>query len=55
MNLYHPECEVGVAYDDPEIGIRWPTAAPLVGAKDPRNLPVAKIDPSHLPRYESNR
>lgn len=55
MNLYHPECEVGVAYDDPEIGIRWPTAAPLVGAKDPENLPVAKIDPSRLPRYESNR
>ena len=24
-------------------------------AKDPENLPVAKIDPSHLPRYESNR
>ena len=54
-DLYHPECEVGVAYDDPEIGIRWPIAAPLVGANDRENLPLAKIDPSHLPRYESNR
>jgi dTDP-4-dehydrorhamnose 3,5-epimerase len=54
-DLYHPECEVGVAYDDPEIGIRWPIAAPLVAAKDRENLPLAKIDPSRLPRYESNR
>jgi dTDP-4-dehydrorhamnose 3,5-epimerase len=54
-DLYYPECEVGVAYDDPEIGIRWPIAAPLVGAKDRENLPLAKIDPSRLPRYESNR
>jgi dTDP-4-dehydrorhamnose 3,5-epimerase len=50
-DLYHPECEVGVTYDDPEIGIRWPIAA----TKDRENVPLAKIDPSRLPRYESNR
>src|SRR5689334_19394790 len=26
-DLYHPECEVGVAFDDPDIGIVWPVAS----------------------------
>jgi dTDP-4-dehydrorhamnose 3,5-epimerase len=54
-DLYHPECEVGVAFDDPAIGITWPVAAPLVGAKDQANLPLAKIDPTRLPRYQEPR
>ena len=33
-DLYHPEAEVGVRWDDPDIGIVWPLAAPLVSAKD---------------------
>ena len=24
-DFYHPEDEVGIAFDDPEIGIKWPT------------------------------
>jgi len=52
-DLYHPECEVGVAYDDPALGITWPVAAPLVSGKDKANLPLAQIDPAKLPRYEA--
>jgi len=51
-DLYHPECELGVAFDDPAIGIAWPVPEPLVGAKDRANLPLAKLDPARLPRYQ---
>ena len=53
-DLYHPECEVGIAYDDPKLAIAWPIAAPLVGGKDKQNLPLASIDPAKLPRYEGS-
>jgi dTDP-4-dehydrorhamnose 3,5-epimerase len=32
--LYHPEDEVGVLWDDPEIGISWPISTPALSAKD---------------------
>ena len=32
--LYHPEDELGVIWNDPAIGVRWPIAAPLLSAKD---------------------
>ena len=32
--LYHPEDELGVIWNDPEIGIAWPISAPMLSAKD---------------------
>ena len=32
--LYAPECERSVAWNDPAIGIRWPIAEPILSAKD---------------------
>jgi dTDP-4-dehydrorhamnose 3,5-epimerase len=52
-DLYHPETEVGVAFDDPALAIAWPVAQPIVGDKDRKNLPLAQIDPAKLPRYAS--
>lgn len=54
-DLYHPESELGVAFDDPELGIRWPVAQPLVGQKDQQNPKLADIDQHKLPRYEDYR
>jgi dTDP-4-dehydrorhamnose 3,5-epimerase len=51
-DLYHPECELGIAWNDPQLAIPWPVENPLVGAKDQKNLPLAHIDPAKLPRYE---
>jgi dTDP-4-dehydrorhamnose 3,5-epimerase len=34
--LYHPEAEFSVRFDDPEIGVRWPIAEPLLSDKDRR-------------------
>ena len=50
--LYHPEAELGVAFDDPELGIGWPIAEPLVGDKDRKNLRLSQIDRAKLPRYQ---
>jgi len=36
--LYRPEDEFGVVWNDPDVGIRWPIAAPLLSDKD-RALP----------------
>jgi dTDP-4-dehydrorhamnose 3,5-epimerase len=48
---YHPEDELGVAFDDPELAIPWPVESPQVNARDRANLPLAQIDKSRLPRY----
>jgi dTDP-4-dehydrorhamnose 3,5-epimerase len=32
--LYHPEDELGVIWNDPEIGIAWPVSAPTLSVKD---------------------
>jgi dTDP-4-dehydrorhamnose 3,5-epimerase len=48
--LYAPECERSIAWDDPQIGIPWPVAAPLLSTKDraaPR-LADAAVLPSYL-------
>jgi dTDP-4-dehydrorhamnose 3,5-epimerase len=52
-DFYHPEYELGIAFDDPDIGIRWPVDQPILGAKDQRSPPLARIDPEKLPRYPS--
>ena len=41
---YHPECDAGVRWDDPAIGISWPTAQPLLSDKD-RNQPLLRDIP----------
>ena len=38
---YSPECERGIIWNDPEIGIRWPGAAPHVSERDSR-LPTLR-------------
>ncbi len=38
-DFYHPEDEIGVVWNDPQIGIEWPVPAPVVSDKD-RTLPT---------------
>jgi dTDP-4-dehydrorhamnose 3,5-epimerase len=48
---YAPEAQMGVAHDDPDIGIAWPLAAPSLSPKD-ANLPrLAAISEAQLPRW----
>jgi len=51
-DLYHPEAEVTVLYNDPALGIRWPVSNPTVSAKDAAGKPLAAIDPDRLPVFQ---
>ncbi len=35
--------EFGVAWDDPELGIDWPTSAPTLSDRDRTNPPLAEV------------
>ena len=50
--LYTVADEVGVAWNDPAIGIAWPVAEPQLSAKDKVQPRLADIDPARLPRFE---
>ncbi len=50
-DYYAPEKEVGVAWDDPDLGIPWPIREPMISAKDRAHPRLKDIDPARLPRY----
>ncbi len=51
--IYDPKGELGIAWNDPAIGIEWPIADPLLSDRDARNpLLSAVID--QLPAFSGN-
>lgn len=51
-DFYQPEYERGVAWDDPDIGIRWEARNPILSPKDLRNPILGAIEPADLPNYD---
>ena len=50
--LYDAEDELGIAWNDPQVGIEWPVAEPLLSAKDkaaPRLADVLDRLPAYAP------
>jgi dTDP-4-dehydrorhamnose 3,5-epimerase len=41
---YAPELDRGILWNDPEIGIRWPIATPILSAKDAQLPPLKEAD-----------
>ena len=53
-DVYHPELEVGVLRNDPELGIPWRTSGdPVVSEKDQKHPRLREIDPALLPRWRA--
>jgi dTDP-4-dehydrorhamnose 3,5-epimerase len=48
---YNPADELGVAWDDPEIGADWGVAEPLVSARDAANPKRSGLAPHQIPRW----
>jgi dTDP-4-dehydrorhamnose 3,5-epimerase len=51
-DYYHPESELTIAWDDPDIGIDWPTTTPILSAKDARAPRLGDLR-AELPRWQS--
>ncbi|GAB4197825.1 MAG: dTDP-4-dehydrorhamnose 3,5-epimerase [Sandaracinaceae bacterium] len=51
-DLYHPESELGVAWDDPDLGIEWPLRDVTLSSKDAKSPRLRDIDAARLPRFE---
>jgi len=49
-DLYDPGHELGIAWNDPQIGIAWPVDAPLLSPRDQAQPPLMALTES-LPAY----
>lgn len=50
-DVYHPETEVGIRWNDPELTVGWPLASPTLSDRDARN-PLLRDVLDRLPAYE---
>jgi dTDP-4-dehydrorhamnose 3,5-epimerase len=50
--LYHPETELSVAWNDPELAIDWPVREPVLSKKDAAGLALSAIPRDRLPPYQ---
>jgi dTDP-4-dehydrorhamnose 3,5-epimerase len=49
--FYLPECEGGILWNDPDLGIQWPLTDPILSVKDSRTAPLRSVPPDRLPKY----
>ncbi|HMJ54441.1 MAG TPA: dTDP-4-dehydrorhamnose 3,5-epimerase [Polyangiaceae bacterium] len=49
--LYAPEAEGGVLWNDPDLAIVWPVEQPTLSAKDAKYARLRDIDLERLPKY----
>lgn len=52
--FYHPESEVSILWNDPEINIQWPELEVQLSVKDSRGFSFANIPKHLLPLYTEN-
>jgi dTDP-4-dehydrorhamnose 3,5-epimerase len=42
-DLYDPASEIGIAWNDPQLAISWPTAEPVLSGRDRRNPTLSAV------------
>jgi len=52
--LFHPETDRGLRWNDPDIAIDWPLNDPVLSPKDARLPFLADVPAELLPRYEGH-
>ena len=52
-DLYDPKSELGIAWNDPAIGITWPVSDPLLSDRDTRHLTLSAVM-QRLPVFAPN-
>ena len=52
-DLYDPASEIGIAWNDPAIGIPWPVVEPLLSPRDSRHPTLAEVT-DRLPRLQTD-
>lgn len=50
-DVYVPEDEITLRWDDPAVGVKWPIAAPLLSPRDAAAKTLAELT-DRLPRYD---
>jgi len=51
-DYYHPEAELALRWDDPDVAIDWPQVGePQLSEKDRNAKRLAEIEPDRLPQY----
>jgi dTDP-4-dehydrorhamnose 3,5-epimerase len=50
-DFYHPTDELGVAWNDPDLKIRWGVSAPIISARDAEYPPLAQVPREFLPEH----
>lgn len=54
-DIYHPECELSVLWNDPDLGIDWPLKDVSLSDKDATAQQLAMISPSLLPAFSESQ
>jgi dTDP-4-dehydrorhamnose 3,5-epimerase len=52
-DIYDPAGEIGIAWNDPAIGIVWPVKDPVLSPRDRRHPALADVE-AHLPAFMTN-
>ena len=50
-DTYDPAADAGIRWDDPQLAIDWPVAAPVLSDKDAKLPRLAEVAPERLPVY----